>query len=714
MQYDEIRNLIADLQTSTEVSKTKILLSTNSLINSKATLNKGRDLVIRILGKIAYFSTSERLFIVSMVRTVGLFPYITEHLEIVDEIDRLAYEAHKAPALGENVVFHSLQAKVYALLMSGHNVILSAATSVGKSLVIDAIVASKRYQKIVIVVPTVALIDETRRRLSRKFASIANIITHPSQLQDGEKLNIYILTQERVLQRTDLDDTGFFVIDEFYKLDLSSDKDLNRAIDLNLAFHKLSSTNAQFYLLGPNIQAIRGLDKHEFIFIPSEFTTVAVDFIPFNLPTRGNERPQKLVELCSELTSPTIIYCQSPASANIVANLLIEKGKLAKIEATINVSAWIKDNYHPEWDVCKAIEHGIGIHHGGVPRALQQHFIDLFNKKLIRYLICTSTIIEGVNTSAENVIIYDRRKGGNSVIDFFTYKNISGRAGRMGHYFVGKVFMLEEAPVEGDFTVDFAIGLQDESTPLGLLMELDTNSLSEASKERLETAYKKAALSRETLIANRHIAIETQIEIAEEIYSDIKTYRQYLTWRSIPSGTELELACELIYKFLLGSTLKDYNIHSGASLAWHINFLRIQKDLGLYIKHAIDDKREDQTISNAANNALRFIRNIVCYRLPRDLVALSRIQHEIFSNLNIRPGDFTFFSAQMETVFIDPLLYALDEYGIPHQISEKLSDVLLPSENLNEVLKKLKNVNFKRLNFTQFEKEILLSAIKDI
>ncbi|MFW8092438.1 DEAD/DEAH box helicase, partial [Klebsiella pneumoniae] len=75
------------------------------------------------------------------------------------------------------MVFHRLQAHVYNLLMQRKNVVLSASTSVGKSLVIDAILASKQYSKIVVVVPTIALIDETRRRMVKRFRSYCNIIT---------------------------------------------------------------------------------------------------------------------------------------------------------------------------------------------------------------------------------------------------------------------------------------------------------------------------------------------------------------------------------------------------------------------------------------------------------------------------------------------------------------------------------------------------------
>ncbi|WP_236444036.1 hypothetical protein [Pseudomonas syringae] len=100
-------------------------------------------------------------------------------------------------------------------------------------------------------------------------------------------------------------------MDEFYKIDLANDTDeSSRAVDLSLAFHKLAKTGAQFYMLGPHIQKISGLDGYEYHFIPSDYSTVAVDIQNFNLGMRSEERKEKLLELVTTLDSPTLIYCQ--------------------------------------------------------------------------------------------------------------------------------------------------------------------------------------------------------------------------------------------------------------------------------------------------------------------------------------------------------------------------------------------------------------------
>ncbi|MEY9516160.1 helicase-related protein [Bradyrhizobium elkanii] len=176
-----------------------------------------------------------------------------------------------------------------------------------------------------------------------------------------------------------------------------------------------------------------------------------------------------------------------------------------------------------------ALLHGIGVHHGGVPRALQQYFIRQFNDRKVPYLVCTSTIIEGVNTVAKNVVVYDRRKS-KSVLEHFTYKNIEGRAGRMNHYFVGKVYVLEAPPTDKSFSVEFPVGVQRETTPLSLLLSLPDDDLRPISKERVADLFSKSFLSPLTLRANRHVSRDAQEAVANEVLSNIARWRVLLSW----------------------------------------------------------------------------------------------------------------------------------------------------------------------------------------
>ena len=78
----------------------------------------------------------------------------------------LRYEYHHSKYL-KDVVLHEEQNLISLKLLAGKSVVLSAPTSFGKSLLIDELVASQRYTNIVVIQPTLALLDETRKKLQR-------------------------------------------------------------------------------------------------------------------------------------------------------------------------------------------------------------------------------------------------------------------------------------------------------------------------------------------------------------------------------------------------------------------------------------------------------------------------------------------------------------------------------------------------------------------
>ena len=144
-----------------------------------------------------------------------------------------------------------VQWEVCRALLDGNNVMLSAPTSFGKSLIVDALIATQRFRTIVLIVPTIALIDETRRRLAR-FRARYKIITHASQRP--ARRNLLVLTQERFLELEQVRYVELFVIDEFYKL--HPEVDAQRSLTLNHALYRRLKHGAQFYMTAPSIQGI--------------------------------------------------------------------------------------------------------------------------------------------------------------------------------------------------------------------------------------------------------------------------------------------------------------------------------------------------------------------------------------------------------------------------------------------------------------------------
>ena len=216
---------------------------------------------------------------------LGLFPYVDKDSSTTK--DKIRQSLFTTPQDNEKT-FHIRQAEVFHRIMNGENIILSAPTSFGKSLIIEALVASNEFNNMVIVVPTIALIDELKKKLF-KYKDKYKIITQVTQ-QPCER-NIYILTQERVLEHKGLSLVDFFIIDEFYKLAPTSQND-DRCDRLNLAFRLLYGKCQRFYMLGPKINGlVSGIEEElrcTFLKFDS-YATVATNEYFYPLETTGRD-----------------------------------------------------------------------------------------------------------------------------------------------------------------------------------------------------------------------------------------------------------------------------------------------------------------------------------------------------------------------------------------------------------------------------------------
>jgi hypothetical protein len=652
-----------------------------------------RDLVIRLLEHRDNAGVLGPI-LDALVRQLGLYPYLEPRALPLPDL--LAFEAHRPIGLDDdNVVFHEIQAYVYRLLLSGESVILSAPTSFGKSLIIDALVASGAYDNVVVVVPTIALLDETRRRLAR-FRSSHKVITHVSQ--ELAERNLLVLTQERVIDHPDLPDIDLFVIDEFYKLDATADPE--RGHLLNQAFYRLWKTGAQYYFLGPNINAIPRDLPGTFTprFVRTDFATVAADVRRI---ARGDDERSALVELCATLDEPTLIYCRSPKRTRDVAQWLLEAG-VGMDSGLGSAVDWVGENFHPDWIVGKALGRGIGVHHGRLPRSLAHYMVRQFNEENLRFLVCTSTLIEGVNTKAKNVIIFDNRVA-MAQFDYFTFNNIRGRSGRMFEHFVGHVYLFHEPPFEELPFVDFPVLTQPESAPESLLVQLDPDELTPRSKERVEPYLSHPLLSFDTLKANAGIDPGQQIALAEELDDQPAHYSGLLSWSWNPSWDELETACDLIWRFLIRGGGMQAGVASGRQLAFKLQRLASMGPSPELIKSLGQDREAD----DAVEEALDFIRQWAGFRFPRLLSALDLIQREVIGAHRLPTGDYSAWAVRVENLFLEPPLIALDEYGIPPQVAQKIQARLRRGETLDEILEALKALPIESLPLTPFERDLI-------
>lgn len=679
-----------------------ILKVVSSFVNQEDP--KAQELVLRSLERKADFGNAS-VILNGLVRELGLFPYLDE--EELSLSDRFAVEFHKPDAFPDKkIVFHRPQAKIYRKISSGESVILSAPTSFGKSLIIDAIIAREEFNNIVIIVPTIALIDETRRRLL-KFNKIYKIITNPTQ--QPEEKNVFILTQERIVDFEN-QSVDFFVIDEFYKLSPDREGNSTRMNLLNLAFYKLLKKCKHFYLLGPDVSNVYiGSDSDlDFHFYKETYQTVVTDL---HLVEPTPDLQSAFIRTCKNLKGPTIVFCGSPRSTKNAAELILNNLEILDWDDQYNAIEWIGEAFNPEWHFVTALKKGIGIHHGRIPRALQQFIVHEFNQLRLPFLICTSTLIEGVNTKAKNIIIYDNQIARND-LDFFTFNNIKGRSGRMFEHFVGNVYTFHEAPQENLPIVDIPV-LSQEDADDTLLLQIDPEDLQEKSKQQLVAFANNPYLSLETIKSNVGIEPEKQIQIAEKIFKRMNHYHRFLKWRNIPNSHQLKTICEdFIWQILKPDNLAFGSIRNSnqlSSLIWKIHYKeKISDMISAQIKYSNGDP------DAATTTILDLIRLWANFHFPKFLRAISRIQEEVFQKSNFNPGNYELFARNIEFLQLQPGIYALDEFGIPLPLARKLSERIQYQEDIDSVLRQISQIALTQSDYSPFETFLIQRALEGI
>lgn len=647
-------------------------------------VEEGRDRLIRFLDSFDHGTDSEVAIVDSLCAYFGLFPYVTQGSKFLSTAEAMAYEFHRPDVdLGnESFVFHEDQAKVYFRLLDGESVILSAPTSFGKSAILDALVASRRWDNFVVIVPTVALIDEVRRRLTA-FSTSYCLVTHPTQ-PTGER-NIYILTQERFLDLPTVPQVDFFMIDEFYKL-CSTGTDVQRMSLLNIAWKQLRSTGAQYYLAGPNVDRLaQSLDEglRHSLFV-SRYQTVAVD-VEYRDNVADGQILDDMCQLWPELQGSTLVFVSAPSRAERVAVQVA--GFPAVLEPTSfarKVAEWLSINYHPEWRVVQALRSGVAIHTGPMPRSLQRVMIRLFGQGSVSVLVCTSTLIEGVNTSAKNVIVYDK-KINNKPIDYFTFSNVRGRAGRMSRHFLGRVISYMDPPAEVLTEVDIPIDSQGDAAPVSAIVQLPSEELTDSSRKRLEPIFEQSYLSLATIRANKGFDPELQIEAAKLIYED-SLLRAKLARSGSLSIREMRPVIDFCFNNILTPTQRR-----GMNVPRLVGMVDAVRQSGGCLVEVVSKQEQykypNEDVSDLVSRVLAFERNWMGFTIPSMLRSMQRIYNEIASNLGERAANYEFFISQVESLFLPAGVLDLDEYGLPVPIAMRFYSMgMVQSSDVSLVL----------------------------
>ena len=575
-------------------------------------------------------------------------------------------------------------------------------------MLIEEIVASGEYKNIVIIQPTLALLDETRRKL-KAYSDKYKIIVKTTQSYSEDKGNIFLLTAERVLEYPNMPPIQLLILDEFYKL--SDKRGDNRSSILNIAFVRLmKNPDCRFYMLGPNIDSIPDgfVEKYNAVFYKTAFSMVLTEsedrYEEVKTQRGGKVSEKDVFDILDSINEQTLIYCASPAAARKLAFSycahLCAKGENA-IE-DLPLVEWISDNLSYRWSLSRCLQYEIAVHDGAMPKHITSSVIQYFNQKKIKYLFCTNTIIEGVNTSAKNVVFYDNKIGSRK-IDYFDYSNIKGRAGRMMEHYVGRIINLHKPPKLESTEVDFPFFEQDPISS-EILVNLEENEIKDINDNLARyVEFKSKDPELQDILVRNGVTIEGQERILERLFADLSVplRREMIIWNRI----DAKLYDRLSYIFeLCWETLStEEERKSFDPKGWVVNKIvgscyqtttnqMIEKDIEYRAKKLAEEKEIDfisvddmfgkfpvemqAKTDHIIEKIFALQKNWLQYRAPKWINVVDSLQKYATQKLGLPSGDYSYIAEMIENEFVQSSLRILLEYGIPQSAVQKLQIIL--------------------------------------
>lgn len=400
----------------------------------------------------------------------------------MDVIKRRLELAIFARGFGE-VAGNRFQRELWSSLEDAQWVSASAPTSAGKSFIVrlwfgQVARASTAFVGIYLV-PTRALIEEVSREIREELDREISVYTIPWDKNIGSsQREIHVVTQERLHFLYEQYPTlapDLLFIDEAQKF---GDEQRGVLLQRVLADSVRRNPDVQVAFASPMAEnpglLIEDGPKNS-LAITSETVTVNqnllwADSVPrkapkwtasliedglaikageFALPGRSIKDSKRLPLVAVALgsaSSGNVVYVNSAKKAETAAMQIAEAlGPAADISEREEIRALqelIEKTIHRHYALAQVLKRGVAFHYGNMPLLVRKEIEDLFRAEVLRYLVCTSTLLEGVNLPCRNIFIRAPKKGSSpmSSADFW---NLAGRAGRWGKEFEGNIICVD-------------------------------------------------------------------------------------------------------------------------------------------------------------------------------------------------------------------------------------------------------------------------------
>lgn len=367
------------------------------------------------------------------LQALGLNMYIKKQnirLSLYNSFCRSLYD--------NNVVMHPQQIECLNYLLKGENLLISAPTSFGKTFVALEYISRKKCNNIVFVVPTLALMNELFSKIRKNFGDYYNIVQNG--YENINDRNIIIIVPERadVELLSKISSVDLLVFDEIYKLQRTNQRensrnDDKRIISLNRGYFELVNRSKQVLLLGPFIKDI----AFERTQLMENITKYITDYSPVYTKIIFMEEKDEFVYDEIDNDNAKLIYFNDPHSiyefcVKMLVNVELE-------DESNSLTNWCDKYITEKWLPSELLKKGIGIHHGKLPGFMRKYIENLYNSNDIYTILCTSTLLEGINTPTSELIVYDSNN-----LSAFKLNNLIGRVGRLNSFQKGLVYLFDK------------------------------------------------------------------------------------------------------------------------------------------------------------------------------------------------------------------------------------------------------------------------------
>lgn len=455
-----------------------------------------RQIICPILSSMGF--SPSNLMLDKSLKDEGIYSPIASYF---DKIRILAHDLkNQVLVAGRTYTLTGFQAELWKIIEESRLIGVSAPTSAGKSFliylkIVDLI--SKGYNRIVYVVPTLSLISQVMTDLTRLLQE-HNLhgIEVLNSFEEGIDSFIYVVTQERaivIFSDNGVEHLSLLVVDEVQNLEKVGNDSENRPKILydiltdvrndievekiilsgprlrnigNLGFRVFGEASTEKATDAPPVLSLTySISKQKTKHFLNQYSTIFETPIQLEIEhdhsiqglgqTQYTEKFNEYLHHVLNRLSGDVNVVFSPTSNQARKSAeAYAKAKKAHISNTTekctSLAEYLRASVHPRYELPNIVENGIAYHTGKTPMHVRKSIEFATSKNWINTLFCTTTLMQGVNLPANNVVIrnpnlFTKRKGGReTALSAYEFANLRGRAGRLLTDFIGRTIVLDE------------------------------------------------------------------------------------------------------------------------------------------------------------------------------------------------------------------------------------------------------------------------------